>query len=166
MKAIILLLLLSMSSNLFALASVESDCADQNHIKEAIKQVFKKYGDFAGYQKNHGYKIPKTLMDCLKGKLKNGRVKCRANTNPRCITGALGFATAGSKNANICKRTEDVLSDCDQIDKRGSYAMLTMHEWTHACGYIPESQPENVEEAVMDWWNSTHTGFSTNCAQR
>jgi hypothetical protein len=99
---------------------------------------------------------------CLRERFQeNGKVKCvdkykchTANGKQKC---KLGFGPGLKKQVKFFQTFLDKTAAIDdETERRGCYAALMVHEFSHTCEHYAESGPESRALATQDYWNSTY----------
>lgn len=104
----------------------------------------------------------KNIGNCLRKRFQeNGKVKCVAkykchteNGKKKCT---LGSGPGLKKRVKFFQTFLDITAAItDETKRRGCYAALMVHEFSHTCEHYAESGPESRALATQDYWNSTY----------
>jgi hypothetical protein len=151
------------------ISSVDTiDCSDaqEDNINGAASALSNNWNSFEqALETSTGNKVGQ----CLRKRFQeNGKVKCvakyKCDTKNGITKCTLGFGPGLKKQVKFFQTFFDKVDGISsETKRRGCYAALMVHEFSHTCEHYAESGPESRALATQDYWNSTY-GESLNIA--
>ena len=117
--------------------------------------------DWNNFERSVEAATGRNIGNCLQNRFQqNGKVLCVADYNCKNVNGVnkckLGFGPGLKKRIKIFQTFFDNVAGLSDSKRRGCYAALMVHEFSHTCEHYAEGGPEARAVATGDYWNTTY----------